>query len=96
MPVGYVSGYELSNDAHRVKLFVNIKARYSKLVTRASRFWNIGGIDAEFGLFKGLKVETTNLESFVQGGIAFSTPPDDSQPVSSGYQFELFEQEPDT
>lgn len=96
MPVGYVSGYELSDDNHRVKLFVNIKARYSKLVTRSSKFWNIGGIDAEFGLFKGLKVETTNLESFVQGGIAFSTPPGDTQPVRSGYQFELFEQEPDT
>lgn len=95
MPVGYVSGYELSDDNKKIKLFVNIKERYSKLINKTSRFWNIGGINAEFGLFKGLKVETTNLESFVQGGIAFSTPNTNSEPVGSGFQFELYEQEPD-
>lgn len=95
MPVGYVSGYALSEDNQTVKLFVNIKERYRSLVTKASKFWNIGGIDAEFGIFKGLKVETTNLESLVQGGIAFSTPVNDLQPVRSGFQFELYEQEPD-
>lgn len=95
MPVGSVSGYELSHNNQKVRLFVNIKTRYAKLVTKASQFWNIGGVDAEFGIFKGLKVETTNLESLVQGGIAFNTPGDLHQPVSSGYKFELQEQEPD-
>ncbi|MDO6562683.1 MlaD family protein [Amphritea sp. 1_MG-2023] len=95
MPVGYVSGYELSDDHQSVKLFVNIKTRYRNLVTNASQFWNIGGIDAEFGIFKGLKVETTNLESLVQGGIAFNTPAGDSQPVKSGFQFTLHEREPE-
>ncbi|BBB27462.1 MlaD family protein [Amphritea japonica] len=95
MPVGSVSGYELSEDSQTVRLFINIKTRYKKLVTPASQFWNIGGINAEFGLFKGLKVETTNLESFVQGGIAFSTSRDMGQPVTSGYKFQLHGQEPD-
>lgn len=95
MPVGSVSGYELSKNNQKVRLFINIKARYATLVTATSQFWNIGGFDAEFGIFKGLKVETTNLESFVQGGIAFSTPGDMDQPVTAGYTFELQEREPD-
>lgn len=94
MPVGHVIGYELSDDNKAVKLAVNIKPRYSNLVTKTSQFWNIGGIDAEFGIFKGLKVETTNLESLIQGGIALSTTALESQPVNSGFQFKLYARKP--
>ncbi len=94
MPVGHVVGFELTQDSQTVQLFANIKPRYRRLVTPDSQFWNISGIDAEFGLFSGARVETTNLESFVQGGIAFSTPDLSKSNVGTGYRFTLSEKEP--
>ncbi|GGK79044.1 PqiB family protein [Amphritea balenae] len=95
MPVGSVSGFELSDDSQLVQLFVNIKPRYSNLITPDSQFWSISGVDAEFGLFKGFKLETSNLESFVQGGIAFSTPNPGSAKVIQGTQFPIWERKPE-
>lgn len=94
MPVGHVVGFELSPNSQTVQLYANIKPRYARLVTPDSQFWNISGIDAEFGLFSGVKVETTNLESFVQGGIAFSTPNLSKPAVSAGYRYPLSEKQP--
>ena len=95
MPVGSVSGFELSSDTRSVELYVNIKPRYSHLVTHDSQFWNISGIAAEVGLFSGVKIETTNLESFIQGGIAFRTPPQSTDAVKPGFRFSLSNQEPE-
>lgn len=94
MRVGHVVGFELTEDSQTVQLYANIKPRYARLVTPDSEFWNISGIDAEFGLFSGVKVETTNLESFVQGGIAFRTRDLSKAAVSSGSRFPLAEKQP--
>lgn len=74
VPVGKVTGVELGQNADRVLVHVLIQPRYVPLVRSGSRFWSSSGVAVDFGLFKGLSVNTESLETLVSGGIAFATP----------------------
>ncbi|MEN8259270.1 MAG: MlaD family protein [Pseudomonadota bacterium] len=93
VPVGEVTGYELAPTADRVLIFANIKPRYAPLVRKHSRFWNVSGVNVDFGLFRGLEIDTESIEAIVGGGIAFSTPEKGKMggPVRSGASFKLFD-----
>ncbi|WP_432470876.1 MlaD family protein [Amphritea sp. HPY] len=93
IPVGKVTGYELSENKQKVELYANIQPRYSELVTHASRFWEISGFSAEFGLFSGLELKTDNLDSFVRGGIAFINPTE-APAAAADSRFKLNSQAP--
>lgn len=95
LPVGNVTGFELAKDQRSVEVYANIKPRYSTLVKADSRFWNISGFAADFGLFRGLEVETTTLDSIVRGGIAFSTPDTQAAAVKADSRFALKEKPDD-
>lgn len=75
IPVGEVYGFELSKDARRTLIHINIEARYATLVRRNSRFWNSSGVAVNFGLFSGTTIRSKSVESLLEGGIAFATPP---------------------
>jgi paraquat-inducible protein B len=74
--VGTVSSCELSTNALLVETHVFIKRRYANLVRTGSKFWNINGIEARFGLFRGLHLDVESLKSLVISGVAFATPDD--------------------
>ncbi len=74
LKVGQITGFELGEDLQSVEIYANIQPKYSKLVKADSRFWNLSGISADFGLFSGLEIETTTLDTLVSGGIAFDSP----------------------
>ncbi|MEH6577978.1 MAG: MlaD family protein [Amphritea sp.] len=95
LPVGSVTGFELAKNQQSVEVYANIKPRYRELVKRQSRFWNISGFNADFGLFRGLEVETTTLDSFMSGGIAFSTPDIDAATAKENSRFKLIDESPD-
>lgn len=94
IPVGKVTGYELSENKQMVELYANIQPRYSELVTRASRFWEVSGFSAEFGLFSGLELKTDNMDSFIRGGIAFMNPTK-APAATTDSRFKLNNQAPD-
>jgi len=57
-----------------------------------SRFWLVGGVDVNLGLFRGLEVNVESLRALVAGGIAFATPDDPGGPaVKDGTLFLLHE-----
>ncbi|HZW10901.1 MAG TPA: MlaD family protein [Phycisphaerales bacterium] len=87
--VGRVVGYQLADDAASVELALTIEPAYAPLVRENSRFFNVSGISADWGIFKGLDVRTDSLESVVLGGIGFATPEKPGDPVVSGHAFEL-------
>ena len=92
--VGAVSECQLSTNALTVETHVFIKHRYANLVRNGSKFWNVSGIDAKFGLFRGAEINVESLKSLVIGGITFATPDDPRDtPVRDGAKFAL-EQEP--
>jgi paraquat-inducible protein B len=81
--VGSVTATDLGPDATAAHVQVFIAQRYERLVRVGSRFWTVSGVDASFGLFRGLEVNVESLRSLVTGGIAFATP-EDAPPAKNG------------
>jgi paraquat-inducible protein B len=74
VPVGYITGVELSPSAQQVWVHVSIKKPYDALIHENTRFWNSSGIRVDAGLFSGLKVDTESVEAIIAGGISLATP----------------------
>src|SRR4030095_12123989 len=72
--VGSVTAVELSRDATAAHAKALISQRYARLIRIGSRFWLVGGVDVDFGLFRGLQITVDSLRSLVTGGIAFASP----------------------
>ena len=90
--VGSVTATDLSPDAAAAQIKVFLPQRYARLVRVGSRFWLVGGVDVNLGLFRGLEVNVESLRALVAGGIAFATPEDASgAPVKDGTLFLLHE-----
>ncbi len=90
--VGKVLRKEISRDAGRVDLVVEIKPEYAPLVRTNTRFWDVGRLKASLG-FLFLKVEPTPISALTLGGVAFATPDDDDlgERVGDGNRFPLYE-----
>ena len=72
--VGSVTALDLSRDATAAHARAFISQRYARLIRVGSRFWIVGGVDVDFGLFRGLQINVDSLRSLVTGGIAFASP----------------------
>lgn len=91
--VGAVQDHRLSDDARMVELDVFIEQRYAPLVRKESKFWNVSGVNVDFGLFKGAEVNLESLKSLVSGGVNFATPEEaKGEPVKDGALFRLYEE----
>lgn len=75
--VGQVTGYRLADSSDKVLVTVAIKSAFAPLVHRNTRFWNVSGVDFDFGFFRGMRFQMNTVESLIEGGIAFATPPPD-------------------
>ncbi len=73
IPVGSITDLNLTPGGDDIELKVFIKERYSHLLRKTSRFYNLSGISVEAGL-GGIRMNTGTLKSVVSGGIAFFTP----------------------
>jgi paraquat-inducible protein B len=90
--VGSVTATELAPDATAAHIKAFIPQRFARLVRVGSRFWLVGGVDVNLGLFRGLEVNVESLRALVAGGIAFATPDDPGSPaVKDGTLFLLHE-----
>jgi paraquat-inducible protein B len=91
--VGAVQECQLSTNATAVDIHVFIRRRYAKLVRNGSLFWNVSGVDARVGLFRGVEINVESLRSLVAGGIAFATPNDPKgEPAKDGMVFHLYDE----
>jgi paraquat-inducible protein B len=86
--VGAVQDARLNADGTRVDIHVYVQRRYVKLVTAASRFWDVSGVQIHFGLFRGLSVDLESVKALMAGGIVFATPTA-AEPVRDGAVFTL-------
>jgi len=76
--VGEVTSYALSDKANEVFIYANVESKYAPLIRENTVFWNTSGIGFDFSLFGGAKLKTSSIESILEGGIAFATPPESS------------------
>jgi paraquat-inducible protein B len=72
--VGQVASYDFAADGRAVNVAIFVNSPYDAYVHPATRFWNIGGIDASLGA-DGLTVRTESLVSLLVGGLAFDNGP---------------------
>lgn len=93
--VGEVLKFQLSEDAQGVKIEVRIHKEYAPLVRVNSKFWNAGGIDFRFGLFRGAEISAESAKALLSGGIEFATPTDAGKPASNGAVFRLYDKPED-
>ncbi|WP_413728506.1 MlaD family protein [Sodalis sp. RH19] len=73
LPVGKVYDYDVSRDQGGVNIDVLIDRRFTDLVKKESRFWNVSGLKADVD-FHGAKLEMESVAALVNGAIAFDSP----------------------
>ncbi len=88
IPVGKVYNYSINNGNQGVVIDLLIDRRYSSLVKKDSRFWNVSGVDASFSL-SGVNVKMDSLPALINGAIAFDSP-SDSQPAITDDRYQLY------
>ena len=93
--VGEVQGFQLANDAQEVKLNVRIHEAYAPLVRANSKFWNAGGLNFSFGLFRGAEISAESAKTLLSGGIEFATPTEAGEVVTNGAVFRLYDKPED-
>ncbi len=71
--VGEVYDYQLDPLENNITVSFKIQKEHASLVMKESRFWNVSGVNAQFGL-SGVSVNIENLTSLIAGGIAFDSP----------------------
>jgi paraquat-inducible protein B len=89
IPVGRVYDYALNDGNQGVTIDVLIERRFTNLVKKGTRFWNVSGVKADVG-FSGAKVELESLSALVNGAIAFDSP-DDSKVAQQNDEYGLYE-----
>jgi paraquat-inducible protein B len=94
--VGEVLKFQLDDDAQGVKIQARIHKEFAPLVRVNSKFWNAGGIDFHFGLFRGAEISAESARALLSGGIEFATPTDAGKPASDGALFRLYDKPDDT
>ncbi|MCJ8704825.1 MlaD family protein, partial [Escherichia coli] len=72
-----------------VVIDVLIERRFTDLVKKGSRFWNVSGVDANVSI-SGAKVKLESLAALVNGAIAFDSP-EESKPAEAEDTFGLYE-----
>ncbi len=89
IPVGRVYDYAINPNKQGVTIDVLIERRFTNLVKKGSRFWNVSGVDADVSL-SGAKVKLESLAALVNGAIAFDSP-EGSKPATADDTFGLYE-----
>ena len=89
IPVGRVYDYAINANKRGVTIDVLIERRFTNLVKKGSRFWNVSGIKADVDL-SGAKVQLESLAALVNGAIAFDSP-DKTEVAAQNDEFGLYE-----
>ncbi|OQX07216.1 MAG: hypothetical protein BWK76_25160 [Desulfobulbaceae bacterium A2] len=87
LQVGEVIGHRLDEQG-TIVVEILIDRQHMKLVSSASRFFGVSGIQAEASL-AGVKLQTDGLRAVFEGGIAFETP-EGGDKAQAGAEFTLF------
>ena len=94
VPVGSVMSVGLASDGGAVEARVHIEKAYAQLVREGTRFFSVGGFEADVSL-TGVSVEVESLAALLMGGIALATPPDAGEIVRTGHRFVMDAQPPE-
>jgi len=89
IPVGEITDFTLREKEDDVLLTGLIRKKYAGLLKTTSRFYNLSGVEVTAGL-SGVKIQTGNLETIVDGGVSFFTPVKGKN-AENGRTFKVFD-----
>jgi paraquat-inducible protein B len=89
--VGQVLDTRLDPSGQEIAIRVGLYKAHQHLLRKNSVFWNSGGLDVEFGLFKGAEVRAESMQALLQGDISAATPEQPGEPLEGGEVFNLQE-----
>ena len=87
--VGEVARIRIDSSGKFVNIQAFIESKYSSLIKKDSKFWNISGLKANVSR-AGVEIKLNNLTSLIAGGITFSSPASSAAP-EKGQKYTLFE-----
>ncbi|MEL7043501.1 MAG: MlaD family protein [Pseudomonadota bacterium] len=91
IPVGRVEQRQLDEDYSSVEYRIFLESPYDTLVSRATRFYDVSGIDLALSS-EGLAIDIASLQTLTSGGITFRNFGLDSQTaMPAGEKFLLYE-----
>ncbi|TVR09119.1 MAG: MCE family protein [Planctomycetota bacterium] len=86
VPIGRVTDIALASDGASVVVHAHVQAQYRNLVRENTVFWNVSGVDFQFGI-RGLRLGVESVATLLTGAIALATPP---QPGDTAGESQLF------
>jgi hypothetical protein len=89
--IGAVTAVQLSSDATSVEIHVTVRSGFARLIREGSLFWELGGVEVDLTLTRGVELGLDSLRSALVGAIAVATPPGAGEPVPGGARFKLHE-----
>ncbi|MFN3235871.1 MAG: MlaD family protein [Pseudomonadales bacterium] len=89
--IGQVLDTTLDSSGQEIAISVGLHKAHQHLLRKNSVFWNSGGLDVEFGLFKGAEVRAESMQALLQGDISAATPEQPGEPLTGGEVFTLQE-----
>lgn len=90
LPVGSITGFDLTEDGRHIAVFANIAPEYSHLVKNTSEFDNASGLRFNMSLLDGVEFRADSLATLIGGGLSFTTP-QEGKPARSGDIFVIKE-----
>ena len=91
VPIGAVTAVQLSSDATSVEIHVTVRSGFARLVRERSLFWEMGGVEVDLTLTRGVELGLDSLRSALVGAIAVATPPNGGEAAPGGSRFKLHE-----
>jgi len=89
--IGAVSAVQLSSDATAVEIHVTVRSGFARLIRKESLFWEMGGVEVDLTLTRGVELGLDSLRSALVGAIAVATPPGAGDAAPRGSRFVLHE-----
>lgn len=87
--IGQVSSVNLNSEGTSSLTEVVIEPKYQHLIRSNTQFWQVGGVKVNASL-SGVEVETSPLLSMLAGGVAISTPDQNSQAAQRNQSYVLY------
>ncbi|MDG1983007.1 MAG: MlaD family protein [Planctomycetota bacterium] len=89
--IGAVTAVQLSSDATAVEVYVTIRSGFARLIRERTVFWEMGGVEVDLTLTRGVELGLDSLRSALVGAIAVATPPEAGAAAPGGSRFQLHE-----
>ena len=72
--IGAVTAVQLSSDATAVEIHVTVRSGFARLIREGSLFWELGGVEVDLTLTRGVELGLDSLRSALVGAIAVALP----------------------